>query len=104
VRGRLAAWLHAWLIALDQLAYVWLAGFKFVSEGGPTPSPYETISSKTGRMAEKGHRWALVAQVLIDGLFRLLGSPPGHCRRSIIRASTISASLAAAGVPLDGVS
>lgn len=87
---RIAAWLHAWLIALDQLAYVTLAGPKYLVFGGPTPSPYETISSKCGRMAARGHRWAVIAAAVIDWLFVLLASPPGHCARSIIRADLLN--------------
>ncbi len=87
---RVKAWLHAWLIALDQLAYVTLAAPKYLIIGGPTPSPYETISSKCGRMAAAGHRWAVIAALLIDRLFMLLGSPPGHCARSIVRADLLN--------------
>jgi hypothetical protein len=87
---RLKAWLHAWLIALDQFAYVTLAAPKYLLLGGPTPSPYETISSKCGRMAAKGRRWAIVAAALIDRLFELLGAPPGHCARSIVRADLLN--------------
>lgn len=97
--ARLKGWLHSWLIALDQWAYVSLAGPKYLIVGGPPPSPYETISSKTGRMAAKGHRWALIAAPLIDRLFEALGSPPGHCQRSIVKAAMIDASLTAAGIP-----
>lgn len=89
---------HAWLIALDQLAYVTLAWPKCQIVGGPVPSPYETISSKTGRMAAAGHCWARVAQVAINWLFVRLGSPPGHCQRSIVKAATVEASLRVAGV------
>lgn len=96
--NRLQGWLHSWLIALDQWAYVSLAGPKYLIAGGPPPSPYETISSKTGRMAAKGHRWALIAAPLIDRLFMALGSPPGHCQRSIVKAAAIDASLRIAGV------
>jgi len=96
--GRFRSWLHSWLIALDQWAYVSLAAPKYLLRGGPLPSPYETISSKTGRMADEGHRWALIARPMIDGLFILLGSPPGHCQRSIVKAAVIDASLRAAGI------
>jgi hypothetical protein len=89
---------HAWLIALDQFAYVTLAWPKCWIVGGPVPSPYETISSKTGRMAAAGHRWARLAQAMIDRLFVCLGSPPGHCQRSIVKAATIEASLRIAEV------
>lgn len=88
--ARLKAWLHAWLLTLDQLACVTLSAPKYLIRGGPCPSPYETISSKVGRMANAGHRWALIAQRLIDGLFELLGARPGHCQRSIERADLVS--------------
>lgn len=84
--ARLAAWAHAWLVALDQLAFVSLAGGFYLFDRAACPSPYETISSYTGRMANEGMRWALIAQPLIDRLFEALGSPPGHCQRSIVRA------------------
>lgn len=90
---RLKAWLHAWLIALDQLAYVTLAGPKYLIIGGPVPSPYETISSKCGRMAARGQRWAAIAARAIDWLFGLVGSPPGHCARSVVRSDWLAALL-----------
>lgn len=89
---RFRSWLHAWLIALDQLAYVTF-DFPAAMMGHPTPSYYETISSKCGRMAAKGHRWAIVAACVIDRLFRLLGSPPGHCARAIVRADLLTPDL-----------
>lgn len=92
-RARLRAWLHAWLIALDQLAYVTFDFWACVMRGHPVPSPYETISSKVGRRARRGAHWALLAESAIDSLFMLLGSAPGHCRRSIIRADWLTANL-----------
>jgi hypothetical protein len=101
--NRFQLWLRAWAIALDQLLYVWLAAPKYLIVGGSVPSPYETISSKIGRMANRGHRWALILQPVIDRLFMLFGSPAGHCQRSIVRAATITASFIASGMngPLD---
>lgn len=84
--NRFALWMHAWLVALDQLAYVFLAGPWYLIGLAACPSPYETISSCVGRRANACQRWAEVAQVLIDRLFEALGSPPGHCQRSIVRA------------------
>lgn len=79
--NRLRAWARAWLIALDQLAYVWIAGWLYVWLGhGACPNPDETISSCVGRNAEKGRAWALVAEKAIDALFGA-----GHCRRAIGR-------------------
>lgn len=90
VIGRLRGLLHAWLVALDQLAYVTLAGPACIVGLGPVPSPYETISSSVGRHANDGWRWAIAARWLIDRLFTaLVASPPGHCRRSIVRADWI---------------
>ncbi len=85
---RLRAWVHAWLIALDQLAYVTLAG-----PTDPAPSPYETISSRVGRAANDGLWWGKLLQPAIDRLFMLLGSDPGHCQRSIVRADWIASTL-----------
>lgn len=88
--ARLLKWLRAWLVALDQLAYVTLAAPKYLLAGGPVPSPRETISSKVGRMAVKGKRWALIAEAVIDWMFERIGSRPGHCRRAILRAEIIA--------------
>jgi hypothetical protein len=93
VLARLKAWSHAWLVALDQLAFVWLAGWFYLADRAPCPSPYETISSYTGRMANAGMRWALWLRPRIDRLFQFLGSPPGHCQRSIVRADWLTAPL-----------
>ncbi|WP_294390467.1 hypothetical protein [uncultured Sphingomonas sp.] len=91
---RLRTLLHAWLVALDQLAYVTTAGPAYLLGLGPIPSPYETISSSVGRHANDGWRWARVARWLIDRLFTMLvGSAPGHCQRSIVRADWITATL-----------
>lgn len=81
--------LHAIAVALDQLAYVILAGPYFIVMGGDEPNARETISSKVGREANNGWLWARCAQVAIDGLFRLLGSPPGHCQRAIVSAAAL---------------
>jgi hypothetical protein len=94
--ARLRAWAHAWLIALDQLAFVWLAGWFYLIDRAAPPSPYETISSYTGRMANAGMGWALWLQPIIDRLFMLLGSKPRHCQRSIVSAQVRAAWLDAA--------
>src|SRR3546814_11380266 len=83
---RLRLWLLTCLIALDQLAHVLLAGPKYILAGGPRPNPDETISSKVGRQAMRGKRWALVAEWMVDGLFRLLTGECGHCRAKIERS------------------
>ena len=71
------------LVAVDQLVYIVIAVPIYVVAGGPTPSADETISSRVGRAAIKGHRWGLVLEVVIDRLFVLLGSEPAHCRRNV---------------------
>jgi hypothetical protein len=74
-------WLRAWwlfLIAVDQLAYVWLACWLFVLANRAEPDPDETISSAVGRNAVAGRRWALIAERVIDRIFGR-----GHCRDSI---------------------
>lgn len=59
-------------VAIDQLVNAILAG-----------NPDETISSRVGRGAKAGARWALIAEGIIDWIFEQLGQPPGHCRRKI---------------------
>ena len=59
------------LVGLDQLGNAVCAG-----------NPDETISSRVGRNAVQGKRWALVLEKLINGLFSLLGQKD-HCRRNI---------------------
>lgn len=94
MRSRLRVLLHAWLVALDQLAYVTLAGPAYLLGLGPVPSPYETISSSVGRHANDGWRWAHLAELMIDIAFiMLVSSKPGHCQRSIVRSDWIRASL-----------
>lgn len=81
--ARLRLWLLTMLIAVDQLAHVLLAGPKYIIAGGPRPNPDETISSKVGRMAIRGRRWARACEWIIDGFFRLLTGQRGHCRAKI---------------------
>jgi len=71
------------LVAVDQLAYILIAVPIYVVAGGPTPSADETISSRVGRAAIKGHRWGLILEAIIDRLFILLGTEPEHCRRNV---------------------
>jgi hypothetical protein len=71
------------LVAVDQLFYILIAVPIFVLFGGPCPSADETISSRVGRAAIKGHRWGLVLESFIDRLFILLGAGPDHCRRNV---------------------
>ncbi|KHA62761.1 hypothetical protein [Sphingomonas sp. Ant20] len=71
------------LVAVDQLVYILIAVPIYVVAGGATPSADETISSRVGRAAIKGHRWGLVLEAIIDRLFILLGASPDHCRRNV---------------------
>lgn len=96
--SRLAIWTRELLISLDQLAHVVLGGPKYLVRGGPCPSADETISSKVGRMAIRGKRWALVAERAIDWLFERLGEEPGHCRREIERWLIVAAAKEEAGL------
>jgi hypothetical protein len=80
---RLSNWVIQFLISIDQFAYVLLAGPFYVMFGGPCPSADETISSRVGRAAMAGDWWGKPCQWLIDHLFMLLRSEPGHCARAI---------------------
>lgn len=80
---RLRQWILMTLVAFDQVLHVLLAGPKYIFFGGPRPSPDETISSKVGRMAIEGKRWALISEFLINGMFRIITGEIGHCRNRI---------------------
>jgi len=71
------------LLAVDQLVYILIAVPIYVVAGGPTPSADETISSRVGHAAIKGHRWGLFLEAIIDRLFVMLGAAPDHCRRNV---------------------
>jgi len=71
------------LLAIDQLVYILVAVPIYVIAGGPTPSADETISSRVGRAAIKGHRWGLFLEAFIDRFFVLLRAGPDHCRRNV---------------------
>lgn len=60
------------LLGLDQLANTLLDG-----------NEDETISSRVGRNALAGKKWALIAQSAINALFKFLTGKPDHCYRSI---------------------
>lgn len=79
--ARFYLWLFELLVAIDQLAHALLGGPKYLLFGGPCPSADETVSSKVGRQALQGRRWALVAEKLIDLIFLPWGK--GHCRACI---------------------
>jgi hypothetical protein len=83
MRERFWLGLRQLLVAMDQLVYILIAVPIYVLAGGPTPSADETISSRVGRAAIKGHRWGLILEAIIDRLFLILGSEPGHCRRNV---------------------
>jgi hypothetical protein len=75
--------LRQMLVGFDQLVYILIAVPIYVLTGGPCPSADETISSRVGRAAIKGHRWGLLLEAIIDRLFLLLGAGPDHCRRNV---------------------
>ncbi|WP_242140881.1 hypothetical protein [Sphingomonas sp. TREG-RG-20F-R18-01] len=80
---RVSKWIIQLLIAIDQVAYVLLAGPYYLIVGGSCPSADETISSRVGRAAMAGSWWGKPCAWAIDHLFMLLGSKPGHCARAI---------------------
>lgn len=79
---RVQRWLFELLVSLDQLFHVILGGPKFIIFDGPCPNADETISSKVGRQAVKGKKWALFVEPIINILFRPLGQK-NHCRDAI---------------------
>lgn len=83
MRERALLGLRQLLVSLDQLVYILIAVPIYVVLGGPCPSADETISSRVGRAAVKGHTWGLILEELIDWIFVVLGAAPGHCRRNI---------------------
>lgn len=84
MKARFRPWLWQWLIAIDQLAHVGVCFWTFVVlDRGPCPVADETISSRVGRAASKGHRWAIAAEACIDWLFLRLCGQAKHCRSHI---------------------
>lgn len=70
--------------SLSQLLHLVLGGLLHVAiDDMPMPDRDETLSSRVGRAAMAGKRWALIAERVIDALFLILGDGPGHCRRNI---------------------
>ena len=55
-----------WLLWLDQGANCLLGG-----------DPQETLSSRIGKVAADGHKWAVLVCKVLDWL------DPGHCQRSV---------------------
>lgn len=78
--SRLRTWL--WLVLAGLSRYfinTWIAGLWWAVTGrGVKPNPGETFSSRVGRNAIQGDRWALWMETVIDWL---LGQR--HCRDSI---------------------
>lgn len=78
--ARLATWV--WLVLAGLSRYfvnTWIAGLWWALTGrGAEPNPGKTFSSRVGRNALQGDRWAIWMEGVIDGLFW-----PGHCRASI---------------------
>lgn len=67
---------------LDQLACVIIRSpFYILFDWGGAPSADRTISAYVGIKAETGHKWALVAEKIIDGIMLA----KGHCRGAIAR-------------------
>jgi hypothetical protein len=77
--ARFRRWIWLFAIALTQgIVNTTIAGLWWVLTGrGSEPDPDEPFSSRVGRNAIAGKRWALVAEWLIDGIFGA-----GHCRQS----------------------
>jgi len=67
------SYLRNFLLGLDQLANVILAG----------DNVDETISSAVGRKAREGRRWAIAAEGVIDALFALVFGERHHCEINI---------------------
>jgi hypothetical protein len=78
---RLRTWAWQLLLSFDQLGLLLIQLFTYVllARGG-VPNCDETISSKVGRNAAAGKRWAIVAEKVIN---TLLWFDPDHCRSSI---------------------
>jgi hypothetical protein len=78
---RFKRWAYLFAIALTQgIVNTTIAGLWWVITGsGQEPDPDEPFSSRVGRNAIAGKRWALVAEYLIDAV---LGA--GHCRASAL--------------------
>ncbi len=77
---RFKLWLWLFAVAFTQGVFnTTFAGLWWVITGrGSPPNPDEPLSSRIGRNAVKGKRWALWAERVVDGI---LGK--GHCRASV---------------------
>ena len=84
MRRRLLRWLWECAASLSQWAHLLIGGLIYVIvPGKPLPNRDETTSSKVGRAALLGRRWALIAERIIDRFAIWCGDEPGHCRRNI---------------------
>ena len=77
--ARFRRWLYLFAVALTQgIVNTTIAGLWWVLTGrGSEPDPDEPFSSRVGRNAITGKRWALMLEKVIDGIFGA-----GHCRES----------------------
>jgi hypothetical protein len=81
---RFHLWLWQWLLAVDQLLGVAVSLFTYVIMGrGHVWDADETISSRVGRGAIKGKRWALILERVIDSCAHAISGEVNHCRCSI---------------------
>ena len=77
--ARFKRWFYLFAVALTQgIINTTLAGLWWVITGnGQEPDPDEPFSSRVGRNAIAGKRWALAAEKVVDSIFGA-----GHCRAS----------------------
>lgn len=84
MKQRLLLLLWELAASASQFVHLLIGGAIYVVvPGKPLPDRDETTSSRVGRAALKGKRWALLAERVIDRFAILLGDAPGHCRRNI---------------------
>jgi hypothetical protein len=75
-------WFTQLLISLDQMFQVLFSGPYYLLFGGDCPQADETISSRVGKAAEQGKKWALVCERCINRLFSHFGDD-NHCRKHV---------------------
>jgi hypothetical protein len=83
-RSKFFKWVVQILVCIDQFFHVVLWGPHYLFFGGEKPLADETISSKVGRYAIDGYKWALILEKLINFPFALMGDK-NHCRKRIER-------------------
>lgn len=82
--GRIGKVTWELLATLSQILQTIIFGTAYLLHLTDTPpNRDETTSSKVGREAIKGKRWALVSEKIINTLALWLGDEPNHCRRYI---------------------